>query len=109
VGPRISFPTLKLVDGGERLASTLFGTPIGTLVPGTAADLVVCDYVAPTPIQGSNVAWHLLAGLQPAMINKVMVGGRWVYRDGRVAGVDMQEVYAKARRVAASLWTRMRG
>jgi putative selenium metabolism protein SsnA len=109
IGPGGRFDPLPLLAGGHRLASALFGVPIGTLAPGAAADLVVVDYPAPTPIDRHNIAAHLLGGLSPEAIRSVMVGGRWIVRDGAVAGLDIEEVYGRATNVAARLWKRMRG
>jgi putative selenium metabolism protein SsnA len=109
LGQGRSFPILKLLAGGHDLVSTLFGRRIGPLETGAAADLVVAGYVPPTPIDTTNVAWHVLFGLRTAMIERVMSGGRWVYLDGRVPGIDVDEVYRNARCEAAGIWMRMRG
>ncbi len=85
LGLRRSFPSAALLEGGQQLASELFGMPFGTLSPGSAADLVVCDYVAPTPLTAGALAGHLLSGLQPAMIRHVMCC-RPVDLPGRRAG-----------------------
>jgi len=109
LGPRRPFPATSLLEGGQRLASALFGMPFGTLEPGSAADLIVADYVSPTPVTAGNLAAHLVAGLQPAMFRRVMAAGRWVCLDGVPANVNVEAVYERASRLAASLWRRMRG
>ena len=109
LGPRGRFDAWSLLEGGQRLASTIFGTSIGTLQPGSAADLVVIDYVPPTPLDHRNLAAHLLHGVDPSMIRAVMVGGRWVFREGRVLGIDATEVCRRSARVAAGLWRRLGG
>ena len=98
----------RLLDGGQQLAGSLFGQPFGTLEKGSAADLVVADYLPPTPIDGRNAMWHALFGLRTSMIERVMVGGRWVLVDGNVPGLDMQDAFRNARCEAAGIWTRMR-
>ena len=109
LGPRRNFDILRLLAGGQQLASSLFGMPMGSLGPGSAADLVVLDYASPTPLDRATVAAHLLGGLTPADIQSVMVAGRWVVREGRVLGVDAGEVCRRATDVAARLWRRMSG
>jgi putative selenium metabolism protein SsnA len=99
----------RLIDGGHRLAAEAFGVPFGTLAPGCAADLVVCDYVSPAPVTARNLGAHLVAGIQPAMIRAVMAAGRWVCRDGVPVNVGVDAVYDRARQLAAALWRRMRG
>lgn len=109
LGARRSFPAPALLEGGQQLASELFGVPFGSLSAGSAADLVVCDYVPPTPLSADNLAGHLLSGLQPAMFTRVMAAGRWVCVNGVPVNIDVDGVYRRARQVAAALWRRMRG
>ncbi len=109
LGPEGRFDPLRLLSGGHRLASSIFGVPIGTLTPGSAADLVVVDYAAPTPLDRRTVGAHVLGGISPAMIKSVMVGGRWIVSEGRVQGLDVEQVHRRASIVAARLWRRMRG
>ena len=109
LGLRRAFPVALLLEGGQQLASGLFGTPFGSLTPGCGADLVVCDYVAPTPLSAGNIGAHLLSGLQPAMMTGVMAAGRWVCRNGVPVNIDVEAVYCRARQVAAAVWRRMRG
>jgi putative selenium metabolism protein SsnA len=107
LGPTAPNLAGRLLDGSQRLASSLFGMPFGALEPGGVADLVVHHYPTPTPITGSNVEWHALTGLHPGTVRHVMVGGRWICRDGSVTTVDVGEVYRRATHAAAGLWKRM--
>jgi len=109
VGPDAADAALRLQDGSRRLATSLFGTPIGPIEPGAAADLMVCDYPAPTPLDASTAGSHVLAGLHAGHVRHVMIAGRWVVRDGAVTTVDAREVYRRAAKAASRLWARMRG
>ena len=109
LGPRRAYPAAALLQGGQDLASEIFGAPFGSLMPGSAADLVVCDYVPPTPLTAANLAGHLVAGVQPETFTGVMAAGRWVCRDGVPLNIDVDAVYCRARQLAATLWRRMRG
>jgi putative selenium metabolism protein SsnA len=109
LGLRRAYPSTALLQGGQSLAAEIFGVPFGTLAPGSAADLVVCDYVPPTPLTAANLPAHLLAGVQPAMMTGVMASGRWVCRDGVPVNIDVDAVYCRARQLAATVWRRMRG
>ena len=88
------------------IASDIFGRPIGTLEPGSAADLMVVDYDPPTPLDGGNFLGHLLFGMAHAPVYATMVGGRFIYRENKLLGVDEKEVLARGREVAAKLWQR---
>jgi putative selenium metabolism protein SsnA len=99
--------TLELLAGGHRLAAALMGLPFGKLDSGGPADLVVLDYVPPTPLDGANLGGHLLFGVDRSHVASVMVAGRWIVRDRRVVNVDVRAAYARARAAAARLWQRM--
>jgi putative selenium metabolism protein SsnA len=109
LGVRRAYPASALLQGGQALASDVFGIPIGPLSPGAAADLVLCEYVSPTPLSAANLPGHLIAGLQPSMFTSVMAAGRWVCRHGVPVNIDVDAVYCRARQLAATLWRRMRG
>jgi putative selenium metabolism protein SsnA len=109
LGLRRSYPAAALLQGGQALASEVFGVPFGSLSPGSAADLVIVDYVPPTPLTTANLPGHLMGGVQPSMIAAVMAAGRWVCRNGVPVHVNVEAVYGRARQLAATLWRRMRG
>lgn len=109
LGPTGAFPALRLLQAGQEFAAAMFGRPFGTLEKGSVADLVVSDYLPPTPMDSRNAAWHGLFGLRTSMIERVMVGGRWIVHGGQVAGLDLPEIMKHARCEAAGIWARMRG
>ena len=88
------------------IASRVFGRELGVLKEGAAGDLVLWDYVPPTPLNEENAAGHLLFGLPAARPDTVFVSGREVVRDGVVTGYDERAVAAEAGRLAAALWER---
>jgi putative selenium metabolism protein SsnA len=98
---------VALLAGGHRLAAALFGLPFGALAPGSPADLVICDYDPPTELHADNLAGHLLFGLDRSHVSSVLVAGRFVLRDRRLASVDERIVHARVRRAASALWQRM--
>jgi cytosine/adenosine deaminase-related metal-dependent hydrolase len=96
-----------MLAAGHRLASALFGEPLGSLEAGAPADLVVLDYRPPTPLTAGNLAGHLLFGLDRSHVRSTMAAGRFVLRDRRIVSVDEAAVLARARAVAGRLWERM--
>ena len=91
------------------IAGRLLGTELGQIAPGAPADLVLLDYVPPTPLEGGNVLGHLLFGtaVHSLRVTDAFVAGRQILRDGRFADLDEEAVYAYAREQAASLWKRV--
>jgi cytosine/adenosine deaminase-related metal-dependent hydrolase len=96
-----------LLARGSALMSQHFGTPIGSLDEGSAADLIVLDYDPPTPLTSDNLAWHWMFALNAGMVRDVMVGGEWVIRNREFVAVDEEKIRAEARRQAQRLWQRM--
>jgi putative selenium metabolism protein SsnA len=97
---------LRVLSNNQRLASLQFGVEIGTLLPGSAADLVVLDYESPTPLTAENLAWHFAFGISSATVESVMVNGKFLMRNRRFAYDDL-ELYRRAQEAAKKLWARM--
>lgn len=85
------------------------GHGFGSLSPGAPADLVITDYVPPTPLleNGGNLLGHLLFGLSSRHVRHVLCAGQVVLRERRVVGLDEDALLSRARDVAARLWRRM--
>ncbi len=79
------------------------GQAIGGLAPGHAADLIVLDESHPVLIgRRDDVALDsLVFAAARGAVRDVMIGGRWVVRDGRHA--EEERITAAYRRVAAEL------
>jgi cytosine/adenosine deaminase-related metal-dependent hydrolase len=99
--------TLQLLAGGHRLAAAVFGLPFGKLDAGGPADLVVFDYLPPTPLTADNLGGHLLFGLDRSHVASVLVAGRFVVKDRRLTQVDAGAAFARARAKAPLLWRRL--
>lgn len=95
-----------LLRGNARLASAIWGMPVGSLVPGAAADIILLDYYPPTPLNGGNLPWHIQFGMAAHQVHTVIVDGRIVVDDHRLQGVDEKEVAAQALPVALAVWER---
>lgn len=99
---------LRILEENYRLAERAFGVPMGKVSPGFAADLVVWDYVPPTPLDGGNLLGHLLFGAisEGTRPWAVFVAGVPRLREGTVTGLDEGGALAHAREAAAALWER---
>lgn len=84
----------------------IFGLTLGRIEPGAAADLLLLDYYAPTPIRSGNLFGHLLFGIANAPVDSLMVNGGWVVRDGRCVNVDESRIARCAAARAKELWER---
>jgi putative selenium metabolism protein SsnA len=105
--PLMAEDVLKLLAGGQRLASSIFKEPLGKLTADAPADLTVLDYYSPTPLASDNFAWHFIFGISGAQVKSVMVGGKFLLRDGNLMTIDAEQAAEKARQAAKKLWTKM--
>ncbi|MCX7626592.1 MAG: amidohydrolase family protein, partial [Candidatus Sumerlaeaceae bacterium] len=98
---------LRWLAGAAQLATESLGVPLGRLMEGSPADLVLVEYPQATPLTEDNLAGHWFFGLSPAHIHSVMVGGRWLVRNRRLADDKLYEELENARVVAAKVWQRV--
>jgi putative selenium metabolism protein SsnA len=98
---------IAMLAASARRASQALGIRLGVLERFAAADLVVTDYVPPTPLTADNLAGHLLFALDAAHVRHVMVGGEWVLYDRKPVRVDSAAVAAYAGVIAGRLWSRI--
>lgn len=98
---------IGFLRGGQKLVGEVFGQKFGVLSKGAVADLVVMDYEPPTPLTKQNVEGHVVFGIRSAMVESVMVGGKWIVKHREIVGLDSRAVLAKASAAAAKLWRKM--
>ena len=96
-----------LFTRNPELASQLWGFPLGTLEEGAAADVILLDYHAPTPLDGNTVLGHLVFGLSQATVDTTICAGR-VLMEGKRLTIDVDEaaLAARSRELASRLWDR---
>jgi cytosine/adenosine deaminase-related metal-dependent hydrolase len=95
-----------LFSANADLASESFGRPVGKLIPGAHADVIIVDYDPPTPLHASNITGHILFGISGRAVETTIIGGRIVMLDRKLLEIDEHEVMAKARASAEKLWQR---
>lgn len=99
----------KILAQNYILAEKSFGLPFGKLEVGYAADLVLWDYIPPTPLSPGNFLSHFLfanisEGLWPLV---VIVAGEIRLQNGRIEGLDEGAVLARARQKAREIWAKV--
>ncbi|MFI8415140.1 putative aminohydrolase SsnA [Serratia sp. NPDC078593] len=96
----------RFLSNGNQLLARNFGARFGQVAAGFKADLTICDYDAPTPMVGGNIAGHIAFGLGATSVHSVMVEGKMVY-ENRQFSFDVAPLYREASEVARRLWQRM--
>ncbi len=97
---------LAMLAASAGRAGEALGVELGRLRAGAAADIVVTDYVSPTPLTSDNVAGHLIFGMSARHVRSVMVAGRWRLYDRRVVDCDECVLWQRATTEAQRLRTR---
>jgi putative selenium metabolism protein SsnA len=107
--PSVAFAeaVAALTVENPRLASGLWGVPLGDLRPGAAADMAVVTYDPPTRLTADTFAGHLVFGMSQAPVASTIAGGAVLMEDGKLRiGCDEGEVMALARELSARVWAR---
>ena len=90
----------------RKIAMKAWGLDLGCIEPEAKADLVLIDYLPPTPLDAGNLFGHLLFGISNAPIDSLIVNGRYVLRHGKIVTVDERAIREKACGQARKLWQR---
>lgn len=80
--------------------------PIGKLAVGAAADVILVDYRATTPLTAGNLPWHILFGFESSMVTTTIVAGQVLMRDRQLLTLDEEEITVRSRELAAGVWQR---
>jgi putative selenium metabolism protein SsnA len=91
------------------IVQRIFGIPVGKLMPGSAADLVMLRYDPPVPLRKESLEEQLLFSIcSHPQVDSVMVHGRWMVQNGQLLTGDEQEIRRVARQRAGALWERFK-
>ncbi|MEA1926928.1 MAG: putative aminohydrolase SsnA [Candidatus Auribacterota bacterium] len=106
--PRVAFmeSCQMLLDNNPLIASRLFGQELGVLKPGAAGDVIVMDYLPPTPMNGDNFLGHFLFGICECPVNVTVVNGKVLMKDKELIGIDEEAIAARSRELAAEFLKR---
>ncbi|PKK40526.1 SsnA protein [Clostridiaceae bacterium JG1575] len=89
------------------IASRHFKKPLGRLMRGAYADVIVLDYDPPTPFNEATAGGHLLFGLSGYQVRDTMINGRFVMKDRILLQKDTALLMAECRKKAKALWSRL--
>ena len=96
----------KLLDNGNQILNRYFDMNFGRIEKGFAADLVIYDYSAPTPLVKENVQGHLIFGFESHDVETVIINGKIVY-ENREFPFDTTGIFKKSQAAAKKMWTKM--
>jgi cytosine/adenosine deaminase-related metal-dependent hydrolase len=99
-------PPRMLFENNVRIAGKYFEKPVGSLVKGAYADVIVVDYNPPTPLNSENVNSHILFGVSGRTVDTTIIHGRIIMENRRLTTLDEAEIYEKSRELAGKVWER---
>jgi len=96
-----------LFQNNAEIAGRWFKTPIGVLEEGASADIIVSDYKPLTPMTADNCNGHTLFGMTGRQVVTTIINGEVKMENRELKGIDEEEILAKCRERASSLWNRI--
>ena len=98
-----------LFENNAKIAARFYEKPLGVLVPGAYADVIVTDYDPLTPMDGSNCNSHILFGMNGRSVITTVCNGKVLMEDRKVLAADEKAFMAECRESAKKLWTSING
>ncbi len=96
---------MLLVNNAE-ICDRLFRDTRGILAPGSLGDVIIYDYVPPTPLYGDTLFGHLLFGLAHARVLTTIARGEVIVDAGRFLPLDEAAIRARCAERAPAIWRR---
>lgn len=101
--------TGMLFRNNAAIGGRYFGTPLGVLKPGAAADIIVMDYRPFTPLSEENIDGHTLFGMNGKCCRTTIVNGKVLYQDRRFTEINEEAVNAFCMDESKKLWGVLNG
>lgn len=80
---------------------------LGVLAEGYAADVILIDYLAPTPLTEMTVLGHLIFGISQSQVDTTIAGGKVLMENKKLLlDIDESLIAAKSKEAAEKLWER---
>lgn len=80
---------------------------IGVIEEGAAADVILIDYIPPTPFNDESILGHLIFGVSQNIVDTTIVKGKVLMENKKLMlDIDEEMLSAKSRELAEKLWKR---
>ena len=101
LGKPEALPTTQILRLGTQAGVKALGFDAGgVIVPGQPADLILLDTRAPHWFPRHDLAAGVVYTSHPGDVSHVMVGGKWLLRDGELLTLDEERIRYEAERRA---------
>lgn len=102
----VEIPTM-LFENNVKIANRYFKTPLGMIKEGYAADIIIVDYDALTPMNADNLNSHILFGVNGNCVTSTICNGKVLMQDRKLIGINKREVLQECVVQAEDLWKRV--
>ena len=92
-----------LFENNAKITDRIFNVPTGVLKEGAAADVIITDYIPPTPMNADNVNSHILFGMSGRSVITTIANGEVLMKDRILQTLDEEAELAKVREAGAKL------
>jgi cytosine/adenosine deaminase-related metal-dependent hydrolase len=106
--PRVAFmeaPQMFLENNAE-IIERIFNMPYGKIRKGYPADIILLNYLPPTPFNSGNFLGHLLFGLTQSVVDTTIVNGKILMENKKILVLDEKEISKKCIARARKFWHR---
>ena len=86
------------------IAGRYFKKKLGVLEAGAAADVIIADYIEPTPLNENNINGHILFGMNGRSVITTIANGKVLMKDRVLQEIDEEAAMAHIREGAEKLW-----
>jgi putative selenium metabolism protein SsnA len=106
--PRVAFleAPAMLLNNNPKIVRRVTGWRVGEIAEGALADVILIDYLPPTPLDENNFLGHLIFGLVDATVDTTICNGKILMRDKKLVGLDEGSITQKSTQLASELWKR---
>lgn len=106
--PRVGWvePVKMSFANNTAILSRFFPKPLGVIEKGAFADIILVDYIPPTPMNSGNFFGHLHFGISSGCVDTTIIAGKVVMKGKKLVDIDEEKIAARARELAADLWKR---
>lgn len=106
--PRVFFceSCQLLLENNAKISNRFLSGKIGSLEIGNYADIIIVDYLPPTPLTENTFFGHFLFGICEAVIDSAIINGKLIMREGKLLHIDEERIFAESRKQAEDFWDR---
>jgi len=95
-----------LLENNAKIANRFYKRNIGTIEEGNYADLILVDYIPPTPFNESTFLGHFLFGICEATVDTTIINGKVLMKNRQLINIDEEKIMYESRKQAADFWKR---